>query len=87
MYKIIESYIKMNKDDNIHKIEALKRYDIRTLTLVDPNYRKASLLKIKISYGGPEGPKVLANKTGTYWFYDFYFHILRKLLLMIFLYG
>ncbi len=26
-------YIYINKDDNIHKSEALKRYDKRTLTL------------------------------------------------------
>ena len=65
MYQITESYIKMNKDDNIHKGKALKRYDIRTLTLVDPNYRKASLLKIKISFGRPEGPKPQLARIGS----------------------
>ena len=55
----------MKKDDNIHKSEALKRYNKRTLTLVDPNYRKASLFKIKISFVRPEGPKTKIARIGS----------------------
>ncbi len=33
-YKTINGLLE-NKDDNIHKIEALKQYDRRTITLVE----------------------------------------------------